>query len=210
MDNRPLWPPSRRWIGSSVAAPRTAISSTTCQVTSRSFASGRSRAISWIRGRQTSASFFRTSPTMVGFEVAPTAPRAIAYSSSARAHESFQYSVGVVRAIRASGLSAGSAAGCIMAPIHEPLVIGIEREAPLPNRTGHHVEVVAVIPGGHPDRMVATGHEHDVTVHGRQRFVQRSVARVDPLEREALRPSEPVVVQLLEERLTWPGFGVLP
>ena len=58
-----------------------------------------------MRGRQTSISLRSTSPTMVGFDVAPTAPLATASSSSAVAHESFQYSVGVVRAIRPSRVS---------------------------------------------------------------------------------------------------------
>ena len=65
-------------MDASWAAPRAAISSISCQVVSTSDASGRSRAIAWIRGSQTSCSFFRTSPTIVGFDVAPTAPRAIA------------------------------------------------------------------------------------------------------------------------------------
>ncbi len=39
---------------------------------------------------QRSGSFFRTSSTIGGFDVAPTPPFAIAYSSSSTAHESFQ------------------------------------------------------------------------------------------------------------------------
>jgi hypothetical protein len=42
---------------------------------------------------------------MLGFEVAPVAPRSTAYSSSATAQESFQYWVGVSCVIRRSGLS---------------------------------------------------------------------------------------------------------
>ena len=58
-----------------------------------------------MRGSQLSYSFLSTSPTIVGLEVAPTAPLATAYSSSAIEHESFQYSVGVVRAMSPSGVS---------------------------------------------------------------------------------------------------------
>ena len=88
-----------------MAAPLIAISSISCQVMSRSDAPARSAAISRIRGSQASYSFLSTSPTIVGFEVAPTAPLPTAYSSSAIEHESFQYSVGVVRAISPSGVS---------------------------------------------------------------------------------------------------------
>jgi hypothetical protein len=42
---------------------------------------------------------------MLGLEVAPVAPRSMAYASSSTAHESFQYWVGVSSVIRRSGLS---------------------------------------------------------------------------------------------------------
>ena len=58
------------------------------------------------RVRQWVGSFFQTSWTIVGFAVAPTAPKAMAYSSSSTAHESFQMSVGVSAIVRASGLAA--------------------------------------------------------------------------------------------------------
>ena len=48
---------------------------------------------------------FQTSWTIVGLAVAPTAPKAIAYSSSSTAHESFQMSVGVSAIVRASGVA---------------------------------------------------------------------------------------------------------
>ena len=60
------------------------------QVISTSVQVGCSSRMARTRGRQTSSSFFMTSPTIVGFEVAPTAPLATAYSSSATAQESFQ------------------------------------------------------------------------------------------------------------------------
>src|SRR6185437_4601071 len=194
MERRPLRPRSRRWIGSRIAAPRTAISSITCQVMSTSLARGFSRAIVLILGSQTSASFFRTSPTMVGLDVAPTAPRATAYSSSARAHESFQYSVGVVLAIFASGLSRASATGCIRAPIHQPGMARVEGEPPLSHGTRHHVEVLAVVAGRRSDRMVATRDEDDVAIHRAQGGIQGPVGGVHALEGEALRPAETVVV----------------
>ena len=66
---------------------------------------GFSAIISRTRGVQWSFSFFITSPTITGFEVAPVPPRSTAYASSATAQESFQKSVGVASTIRASGLS---------------------------------------------------------------------------------------------------------
>ena len=66
---------------------------------------GFSAIISRTRGVQWSFSFFITSSTITGFEVAPVPPRSTAYASSATAQESFQKSVGVDSTIRRSGLS---------------------------------------------------------------------------------------------------------
>ena len=68
----------------------TAISSIKSQVSSSSVAVPSPAMSSPIRSRQRCISFFSTSPTIVGFEVAPTAPFAIAYVSSSTEHESFQ------------------------------------------------------------------------------------------------------------------------
>ena len=62
----------------------------TAQVISISVQVGFAAASSAIRGVQYDRSLPRTSSTMLGFEVAPVAPRATAYSSSSSAHESFQ------------------------------------------------------------------------------------------------------------------------
>ena len=51
---------------------------------------GSPTASSAIRGVQYARSLRRTSSTMLGFDVAPVAPRATAYASSSSAHESFQ------------------------------------------------------------------------------------------------------------------------
>ena len=59
-------------------APRMPISSIRDQVISTSDQVGFSAAISRTRGTQWSFSFFITSPTMVGFDVAPVAPRSTA------------------------------------------------------------------------------------------------------------------------------------
>ena len=56
---------------------------------------GSAAIISRTRGTQWSFSFFITSSTITGFEVAPVPPRSTAYASSATAQESFQKSVGV-------------------------------------------------------------------------------------------------------------------
>ena len=67
-----------------------AISSITAQVMSVSVHEGLASASSVIRGIQWARSLRSTSSTMLGLDVAPVAPRATAYSSSSRAHESFQ------------------------------------------------------------------------------------------------------------------------
>ena len=76
-------------------APRAPISSIRAQVSSTSDQVGFAAAISRTRGTQWSFSFFMTSTTIDGFEVAPVPPRSTAYASSATAQESFQKSVGV-------------------------------------------------------------------------------------------------------------------
>ncbi len=98
-------PPSRSKTGLRSSAPRTAISSIRRQVTSSSVQVGLAATISPIRPRQRSSSLVSTSPTIVGFVVAPVAPWAIAYSSSATEQESFQKSVAVVDTVRRRGLA---------------------------------------------------------------------------------------------------------
>ena len=49
--------------------------------------------------------------------------------------------------------------------------------------------------------MVATRHEHAVTIAERERLVERAVVGVDALQAEALRGRDAVVVGLLEQRL---------
>jgi hypothetical protein len=49
--------------------------------------------------------------------------------------------------------------------------------------------------------VVAARHEHDVAVGDRDRLVERAVRGVDPLEGEAARVAQAVVVGLLEQRL---------
>ncbi len=77
-DSRPTCPPPRSKTGRSTAAPRAAISSTIAQVSSTSLQVGFASASSRTRGAQTALSFFITSSTMLGFEVAPVAPRSTA------------------------------------------------------------------------------------------------------------------------------------
>jgi hypothetical protein len=60
------------------------------QVNSTSLQVGLSVASWRTRGTQSAFSLPITSRTIVGFEVAPVAPRSIAYTSSSTAHESFQ------------------------------------------------------------------------------------------------------------------------
>ena len=77
-DRRPLRPPSAANTGARIAAPPTPISSISAQVSSTSDHVGLPAASSRTRGTQRSFSFFMTSPTITGFEVAPVAPRATA------------------------------------------------------------------------------------------------------------------------------------
>ena len=65
--------PRGRTPGARIAAPRTPISSISAQVSSTSDQVGCSVASSRTRGAQCARSFFITSPTMTGFEVAPVA-----------------------------------------------------------------------------------------------------------------------------------------
>ena len=60
------------------------------QVSSTSVQVGFAAASSRTRGTQWAFSLPRTSSTIGGFEVAPVAPRSMAYASSSTAHESFQ------------------------------------------------------------------------------------------------------------------------
>ena len=54
-------------------------------------------ATSWrMRSRQSGISFFSTSTTITGLQVAPTAPCSVAYASSCSEHESFQRQVDVL------------------------------------------------------------------------------------------------------------------
>jgi len=106
IERRPLRPPWRTKVGSSSFAPASDISSTTAQAMSISVQPGFASAIVRARPRQWAGSFFQTSCTIVGLAVAPTAPKAMAYSSSSTAQESFQISVGVSATVRASGDSA--------------------------------------------------------------------------------------------------------
>ena len=60
------------------------------QVSSTSVQAGFAAASSRTRGTQCPFSFFMTSSTIDGLEVAPVAPRSTAYVSSSIAQESFQ------------------------------------------------------------------------------------------------------------------------
>ena len=87
IDSRPCRPPDASNVGRSSGAARRDISSTIAQARSASVASARSTASARTRPRQCPGSAFQTSATIVGFAVAPTAPKEIAYSSSSTAHE---------------------------------------------------------------------------------------------------------------------------
>ena len=106
MERRPWRPPDCSLAGSNSGAASRDIASTTAHARSTSVQAGCSAASSRVVARQRAGSAFQTSWTIVGFAVAPTAPLAIAYSSSSTAHESFQISVAVSATVRASGLRA--------------------------------------------------------------------------------------------------------
>jgi hypothetical protein len=101
MDSRPCRPPNRSKAGSKSGAARSDIASTIAQARSTSVQSGCSPARSRVAPRQRAGSAFQTSWTIVGLAVAPTAPLAIAYSSSSTEHESFQMSVALSVTVRA-------------------------------------------------------------------------------------------------------------
>ena len=63
----------------------------------------------------------------------------------------------------------------------------VERDPPLADRAGHHVQVVEVVAGARGDRVEAAGNEDDVAVARGEGLVERAVGRVDALEREAAR-----------------------
>jgi hypothetical protein len=90
IETRPFLRPSRSKTGSRISAPRTEISSKSCQVISSSVQVGLAAISSRIRSSQRWSSFFSTSPTIVGLLVAPVAPRSTAYVSSSTDEESFQ------------------------------------------------------------------------------------------------------------------------
>ena len=77
-ESRPCRPPARSKTGWRMPAPRAAISSMIAQVSSTSVQVGFAAASSWTRGTQCAFSFFMTSSTMLGLEVAPVAPRSTA------------------------------------------------------------------------------------------------------------------------------------
>ena len=90
MDRRPFLPLKRSKVGSSSAAPRTAISSTSVHVISCSEAVACSAMSCRIRSCHRWPSFFRTATTIWGLVVAPTAPCDRPYDNSWIEHESFQ------------------------------------------------------------------------------------------------------------------------
>src|SRR5437867_1388720 len=91
-------------MGKSWLAALIANSSMIFQATSTSLHAGFSAMVCRIRFLQAGSSFFKTARTIVGFEVAPTAPLAMAYASSSTEHESFQYWVAVAVAVSCNGL----------------------------------------------------------------------------------------------------------
>src|SRR3990170_1033776 len=134
IERRPLRPPWRAKAASSSFAPRRDISSTIAQPSSTSVHVACSAASSWTRSRQWPGSFFQTSMTMVGLAVAPTAPKAMAYSSSSTAHESFQISVGVVATGAGGGAVAPAAGGGVGEPLPETIAVGSQPREPRDER----------------------------------------------------------------------------
>jgi len=91
-------------IGCSSFAPFWEISSTSFQPMASSVACGISRTSSAMRSFHRCISFFSTSRTIDGLQVAPTAPSSIEAASSPTAAESFHKQVGVVWVISCRGL----------------------------------------------------------------------------------------------------------
>src|SRR5712692_10626117 len=83
-------------------------------------------------------------------------------------------------------------------PVHQPGVVGVGCEEPLPDRAGHGVQVVAVVAGRRRDNVEAAWHEDELVMAGPQRQVQAPVSGIDPLEGEALLGTDSIVVELLQ------------
>ena len=88
-----------------------------------------------------------------------------------------------------------------LAPIHQPLVSGIDGEIPLLLGTGHRVEVVTIVARHRCNRMVATGDEDDVAAVSDDRLIESAILGVNPLQGKALLRLDLVIVRLLEVRL---------
>src|SRR6266508_4995596 len=88
-----------------------------------------------------------------------------------------------------------------MSSTKETAMVGIERHLPLPQRPGHHVQVVELISRWRRDGVVTARHEHALAVADRKALVERAVGGVDPLYREPSLVAESVVVRLLERGL---------
>src|SRR5438094_4440366 len=90
-----------------------------------------------------------------------------------------------------------------------PAVVGVGRDQPAPDRPGHHVQVVEVVPGSRGDGVIAARHQDDVAVADLDRLVQRAVVGVDELHGEPLGPRRAVVVGLLKVGLARRVVGVV-
>src|SRR6266849_10290508 len=88
-----------------------------------------------------------------------------------------------------------------MCSTHEPQVVGVEGHLPLPERTGHDVEVIQVVPRRCRNGVITARYEHALAAAYGKALVERAVFGVDALQREAALVPQAVVVRLLESRL---------
>ena len=80
----------------------------------------------------------------------------------------------------------------------DPRVILFPGKHPFAIRTGHYVQIVAVIPGNRRHRMVAARHHDHIVVVGSHAGIEAAIIGVDALEGKTLRRIETVIVGLFQ------------
>ena len=74
---------------------------------------------------------------------------------------------------------------------------------------GHDVEIIQIIAMNGGARVVAIGYQRDIAVGDCHRLVKAAIVGIDPLEGEALRRIEPVVINLFQLRFMRQIVGVV-
>ena len=88
-------------------------------------------------------------------------------------------------------------------PFHDPLHLRSRHEAPFPQRTGHHVEIIHLETVGRAARVVPARDKDNVAVGHSHRFIQQAVIGIDPLHPKARGWIQAVIIGLFQISDAW-------